>query len=618
MATLAVVNQTLMNQNDSLQNIAQSTNETKKLILKQISLSSGFKAIEASREKGGSVGNAVSGAVKTIKDTGSKIGSFFSGAGLAGIGAALIGGLVTRGIPALVAVALSDNIAEYLTGEEGNQEVKDTIERSIIGGSLGFLLGWRGALIGSLLGALLTDDNKAKLTGLGEKFGTLAEEFKMELPTFEQTINFLSESFGNLLSFIGGIVGTITGITRSIKAFTDDDETTSGFEELGETANSAYDNFKENALGAAIAIGGIFALLRPGKAIGLALSGIKIAADKTKKLMKKDVPKDLDPKKIDPKAPVKATPGSVVMSKAGNKVIAGADGKPTTVKAPAGSKVGDMTGANDLKKFPRLGKALKILGKIPGLSMLMGLTELATMNPKTVDGVSGILGGLGGGAVGAMAGGLFTGPAAPVGAFIGGIGGYFLGDALFTGLAQYLLGKKVDAFPGFINDMINGKGGGESSSGGGGNLDPIANAQLLSDFDKIQRKTTQKNITMLESGASYKIDGKEATPEQRQVRLDKEYDKLGVLEEKEFRYKQRMEQSQYRPGTVSESISTEALQENADAKNQPAVVMQDSSSQSVVNNNGATNNAIAPVVSNNDVNDSLSAYATGGMYPGGI
>ena len=65
-------------------------------------------------------------------------------------------------------------------------------------------------------------------------------------------------------------------------------------------------------------------------------------------------------------------------------------------------------------------------------------------------------------------------------------------------------------------------------------------------------------------------------------------------------------------------LDEEAITENLENRNRPAVVMQDSSSQNVVNNNGATNNTIAPLVSNNDVNDSLSAYATGGMYPGGI
>jgi len=555
MASLADVNQTLMDQNESLAEIARGTLDTQQLIQKQISRDTGFKAIEASREKGGGIRDAVSGTVKGIKDTGAKIGSFFKGKGLIGIGAALVGGLVTRGIPALVAASLSDNIAEYLTGEEGNQEVKETIERSILGGSLGFLLGWRAALIGSLLGALLNDENKKKLEELGTQFGTLAEEFGIMLPTFEQTLGFFTSSFGNLINFVGGIVGTITGLTKAFKAFTDGDESTSGFQELGTTATDTFENFKENALGAAIAIGGIFALLRPGKAIGLALSGIKGIATKAGSLLGKlggagaagAVTKTAT-------AAVAATAGSVVKSASGKLMIAGADGKATTVKAPPGSKVGDVPGAKSLKKFPRLGKALKLLRGIPLIGGIAALTELAMLDPKTVDGIAGILGGLGGSAVGAAIGTMIN---PGVGSFLGGVGGYFLGDALFKGLAQYLLGKEVDAFPDFINDMINGKSNSAPSGSGGGNLDPIANAQPLNDFHN----------------------------------------------------KQRMEQSQYRPGTVSESISTEALQENVDAKNQPAVVMQDASSKQVNNVSNSSQPVVAPMVNNLDVNDALMPYS---------
>lgn len=58
-------------------------------------------------------------------------------------------------------------------------------------------------------------------------------------------------------------------------------------------------------------------------------------------------------------------------------------------------------------------------------------------------------------------------------------------------------------------------------------------------------------------------------------------------------------------------LDEEAITENLENRNRPAVVMQDTSSQNIVNNNGATNNTIAPLVSNNDVNDSLSAYSMG-------
>ena len=597
MATLADVNQTLMDQNLTLGSIAKSTMSTQDLILKQISQNTGFKSIEESREKGGGIISSVSGTLKGIKDTGAKLGGFLGKKGLAGIGAALVGGLLTRGVPALVATAFSDNIAEFLTGEEGNEEVKSTIERAIVGGSLGFLLGWRGALVGSLLGALLTDDNRKKLEDLGDQFGALADEFGLTLPTFEQTLGFLTESFGNLISFIGGILGTITGIIKSFKAFTDGDETTSGFEELGETASNLGTNLRDNALGATVAAAGLYGA---GRVTGIIPKvGGKNKSETTPKQEKTKATKTQAQKTSNI---VKKDGKEFVKSKNGKLFLRGTQ-QADMIENRGGYGNQEKPKTDNLKKFPKLGMALKILGKIPGLSMIMGMTELATMNPMTVDGVAGVLGGLGGGAAGAIVGTFFGGP---VGGFFGGLGGYFLGDALFTGIAQYLLGKKVDAFPGFINDMING---GEHQTetakqlGGGGETTQQP-AQPLSDYDRISKRTTTKRIQMLERGDSFKINGKEATPQQRLKALDKEYDKLAKLDEKEFRYNQRMEQSQYRTGTV-ESINGEALQDNVDGKNQPAVIMQDNSAPQVNNVNSSSSPMVSPLVSNSDVNDSL-------------
>jgi len=575
MASLADVNQTLMDQNESLAEIARGTLDTQKLIQKQISRDTGFKSIEASREKGGGIRDAVSGTVKGIKDTGAKIGSFFKGKGLIGIGAALVGGLVTRGIPALVAASLSDNIAEYLTGEEGNKEVKETIERSILGGSLGFLLGWRGALIGSLLGALLNEENKAELEKLGTQFGNLAEEFGLMLPTFEQTLGVLTDSFGHLISFVGGILETITGITKTFKAFTDDDETTSGFEELGKTADQAATNFKENALGAAIAIGGLFAILRPFKSVGLAFSAIKGVAVKSTDLVKKGL------SKVSTTAATKATTTAATTA-AATTAAASTDPKKTGFKLPP--------------KLEKLGKFLRF----PGVSAVLAIPDIiriynSDMSEKEkTNELAGVLAGTlasgGGATLGAAIGTAVPGAGTLLGGLIGGVAGYYGGAYLGKKLAELLLGT-------------------ESSDAPSGSSQP----QPLNDFDRGQMRKSRKTISMLESGGTYQIGSgrskRDATPEERQARIDKEYDKLAVLDEKDFRYKQRMEQSQYRPGTVSESISTEALQENVDAKNQPAVVMQDTSSKQVNNVSNSSQPVVAPMVNNLDVNDALMPYS---------
>ena len=92
MASLADVNQTLQEQNVSLREIAASSNVTQSLILKQINQDTGFKAIEAERERRFSLTGAAEGASRGIRDTGKrlgdfggKLGNFLSGAGLAGL-----------------------------------------------------------------------------------------------------------------------------------------------------------------------------------------------------------------------------------------------------------------------------------------------------------------------------------------------------------------------------------------------------------------------------------------------------------------------------------------------------------------------------------------------------
>lgn len=207
-------------------------------------------------------------------------------------------------------------------------------------------------------------------------------------------------------------------------------------------------------------------------------------------------------------------PGDVVTSKAGNKVLAGADGKPTTIKpgdakgkaailkaadkagttkgvtpkpaagaaapkpgaAPAKPATGGGGGgrapsapkapnAGVLNRFPNAKMALKFAKRIPLLGSLisagmigMTLADDSLSTKEKIARVTGALGGIGGavlgGFLGALGGGLVGaagGPLAAATAFIGGLGGAviggLLGDSIFEGLAQWMLGEKVTAFP---------------------------------------------------------------------------------------------------------------------------------------------------------------------------
>jgi len=546
MASLSDVNQTLMDQNDSLKDIAQNSVETKNLILKQLQNTTGFKAIERQQES--SINRTITGAsgvaTGAMKGVGNALGNLtglFQKGGMVGLLALLAKGLITRGVPALLMTSFSDNIAEYLAGEDGSDEVKGVIERSIIGGSLGFLLGWRGALVGSLLGALLTDENRAKLSELGENFASLASEWNLTLPSFESTLNFITNTFGGALDFINNII-----------------------------SGDFSEAFTKNLDDLVLAVGGLFLLFSPKGTISLALKGLKKTMGLAKTaflagatgLGAKEVVKNTT-KAATTATAATAAAGSVVLSKSGNKMIAGADGKATTVKAPAGSKVGDIPALTG-PKVEKYAKLMKFL-KFPGIGLVMSVPEIISIvtsdksKSEKAKGLSGIVGGTlasGGGAVLGGAIGAFGGPAAPLtaplGMLAGGIGGYFLGDYLTKKIVGLMLGEPD-------NSKLET---GESSQ-------PQPQKRAIGSIRSIER------------GSSYKVNGKEATPEQRQAKLD------------------------YRPGTVSESISTEALQENANAKNQPAVIMQNNSAPQVNNVSSSSTPIIAPMVNNADVNDSL-------------
>ena len=132
----------------------------------------------------------------------------------------------------------------------------------------------------------------------------------------------------------------------------------------------------------------------------------------------------------------------------------------------------DKNLVKSLRKFPRLAKYIKFASKFGGpLAPLLGVASLLEMirsGNVTVDAISGlfggVLGGVGGAKLGALIGTMFgPGPGTIVGSALGGGLGYLAGDTIAKGLAQWMLGKKVDAFYfDAINDLFNEK---SSSSG---------------------------------------------------------------------------------------------------------------------------------------------------------
>ena len=114
-----------------------------------------------------------------------------------------------------------------------------------------------------------------------------------------------------------------------------------------------------------------------------------------------------------------------------------------------------------LKGLPFIGQALAINDMI---QLIIGPGSPASK----VDDLAGLIGGIGGTSLGATLGAIAGSFVPGIGNFIGGgIGaliGYFGGKTIAQGLAQYMLGMQVDAFPDLpflpnFNDILNDKAG---------------------------------------------------------------------------------------------------------------------------------------------------------------
>ena len=229
------------------------------------------------------------------------------------------------------------------------------------------------------------------------------------------------------------------------------------------------------ALLAAAKLAAIFGPL--GVAIGLLFAGFnaltKLVKSKTPK-----IPKTPTPPRTPGTAgtPLKTTgvpkPGDVVTSKAGNKVLAGADGKATSIKAGdkagkakimtaaaksakgagaaggAVSKVGK--GFAHLKKYPLLLKAAKKIPLLGPILSTVGVISLLTGNASKEDKIKGIggllgagLGSFGFGVVGAALGSIFPVVGNVIGGLLGSLVGWFGGEWAGEKLAGFLMGEEL-------------------------------------------------------------------------------------------------------------------------------------------------------------------------------
>ena len=495
MATLAEINQTLALQNTTLNRVEDNTEDTSRGIGTFVKFlqDSKRKDLEAARETQKVIAPDVQ---PTVSDTGTggKGGGILGGlrnalaaASLIKLGPMLAKGLAKRVLlPGAIAM-FSDEIVDFLLPEGfENQAIRDALSGAISGGAIGFAVGGPlGGAIGAGIGALFKNEKFKK--AIGDLGTTLKEQAKVLYEKLEPTIINFKNAF---IDFFNALGITKEGVTEGLAKFLQvvGDTAAAGVKQLTRLIKGDFD--QDSIIGGLLTLSSVAALLLPGPFMKLMLALAGLAKGPGKFLLKlaKSPLKFLAPAlgifglgslatdtKMDPDGKVKPEPkpkpGSVVKSAKGNLVLAGADGKPTAVKAPAGSKVGDVPKTSGISKVPsKFGRMLKFL-RIPGVAQLMAVTDAfqvlssdMPMNEK-VKRMGGIFGGLlgsGGGALlGAALGSVFPGPGTVLGGLIGGMGGYFAGDYLGNKLASFLLGgdEKAISKPAGDDSMRMGRGG---------------------------------------------------------------------------------------------------------------------------------------------------------------
>lgn len=174
MTTLADINKTLKRNNVIQVETRDRVGELTKsfgTFLKNIEEDSGDD-LEAKREQ--------KETNKKVQQATSKSGSDGKGffdfdvGNLIPLAGALLGGLIKRGIPALLATILADEVGEAVTKLTGSQILGSISEWATLGGAAGFLVGGvKGGIIGAVVGALFSDGARDSIaTKLNELVGT--------------------------------------------------------------------------------------------------------------------------------------------------------------------------------------------------------------------------------------------------------------------------------------------------------------------------------------------------------------------------------------------------------------------------------------------------------------
>ena len=393
------------------------------------------------------------------------------GLGIPGMGAllgkGLVGGLIRGGLAFIMAEA----VADYLNSQGFSEEVTDAVGRGLTGYGILRIFGKRLGAIGLIGGALATPENiestKTQLTKLVEsfeigwgKFSTWFDGvFGVEglIPTTDEIVakinNIVGDSFTGLNALLRGDV-TSEDFYKNIGDMAISFTALALMLKPGGTLRILSKSIGKLAAGAA-ALSGLNAaaasIAPPGTTAGAGGGAEKAKLDRGQ--LTKQAGK-LSAKQLAAEGLYKAKDGAILDKKT-DKVVSAERLNSAVTNSATGNK------------FPRIAKFLRA----PGIGYLFGAYDIYSIlnSPGSMESkiaplagvLSAVLGSGGGAMLGAALGSIFPGPGTLIGGALGGIVGYIGAEAVGKGLAQFLLGQKVDSFGfgfGWVNDMLNGIG----------------------------------------------------------------------------------------------------------------------------------------------------------------
>ena len=226
MANLTAVNQTLSSQNEILLETQKGIARTNSLLVQSLdrqAKAASFAKLQRLEDKneggrfkrvaggltaaGGAIKSGVERGVGGLQGMLAKMGGFLTPAALMALPSILGGALLRRGIPALAVGVFSDEIADFLLGDDAKQEMKDQVSKAIKFGAAGSLLGKRFALIGAAAGFLIDDEVAKELKETAVSFGKL---FDTDIKSLDDLKEKVLEPMGKFIR--GGLTSGLQGI----------------------------------------------------------------------------------------------------------------------------------------------------------------------------------------------------------------------------------------------------------------------------------------------------------------------------------------------------------------------------------------------------------------------